>query len=545
MSRSSAASSVLSSFLVPASQHRCIPLSEGLAAFDCRKRLIRQAQHRIWISTFLWRNDRAGNFLIDELQRRSREGVEVRILLDHWVTLQSEDSILPRMRQLAASSDIEVRLFNPVVQKMDPADAEIMLAGAKFGETLNRRMHGKIMLFDDGCVILGGRNLGDEYFDLHRFRCFSDAEILINGPVVKETQNAFTRFWNHDLSVDLLEFADKEPPATAKPESSASADSADLPAPFANIAEECCPDYLERIYTPRQIEFFYDLPAVDCETPDETGNRLEEFLASARKSIHLTSPIIIFPDAWLDRLAKLREQNESFLLSIVSNSLVSTDNLYTYAAGLKQRKTLINQFHAHLHEIRAVPGEIAEMIPSYPRLSEENDKSDAQPESGFGSNPFESDELHTTLHCKYFVIDGTTTLLGSPNLDPRSLFVNTELLLRIEDESLSQYYLEHHNRFRSNANSWVVARLQKETVWIRLSRLLASQQTRQDTDWPYRPGCCFVPRKETAQEIPDPFAADFYERYEPCGVYPGIKDSDEKVELFFTENLSHMFRDLL
>tara|TARA_R110002095_G_scaffold50387_4_gene44193 strand:- start:146 stop:1777 length:1632 start_codon:yes stop_codon:yes gene_type:complete len=543
MSRSHSASSVLSSFLVPSRAHRCLPLSEGLSAFDCRKRLIRQSQRRIWISTFLWRNDRVGNFLADELERRSREGVEVRILLDHWVTLQSEDSILPRLRQLAASSGIEVRLFNPVVQKMNPADAEIMLAGAKYGEILNRRMHGKMMLFDEACVIVGGRNLGDEYFDMNRFRCFSDAEILISGPVVEESQTAYARFWDHDLSVDLLEFADEEQSTTAK--SGTSSDSVDLPAPFSKIAEECCPDYTAHIYTPRRIELYHDLPAVDCQTPDETGNRLVEILTSARKSIHLTSPIIIFPDSWLDRLAKLREQNESFLLSVVTNSLVSTDNLYTYAAGLKQRKILLNQLHAHLHEIRAVPEEIARMIPSYARLSEENDKSDAQPESGFGSNHFECGEIHTTLHCKYFIVDGTTTLLGSPNLDPRSLFVNTELLLRIEDESLSQYYLEHHNRFRLNTNSWVVSRLQKETVWIRLCRLIASQQSRQDSDWPFRPGCCFVPRKGTAKEIPDPFASDFYECYEPCGVYPGIKDSDEKAELFFTENLSHMFRDLL
>ncbi|MFH1303915.1 MAG: phosphatidylserine/phosphatidylglycerophosphate/cardiolipin synthase family protein [Planctomycetota bacterium] len=543
MSRSHSASSVLSSFLVPSRAHRCIPLSEGLSAFDCRKRLIRQSQRRIWISTFLWRNDRVGNFLLDELERRSREGVEVRILLDHWVTLQSENSILPRLRQLAVSTGIEVRLFNPVVQKMDPADGEIMLAGAKYGETLNRRMHGKMMLFDEACVIVGGRNLGDEYFDMHRFRCFSDAEVLISGPIVEETQTAYARFWDHDLSVDLLEFADEEQPTTAK--SGTPSDSVDLPAPFSKIAEECCPDYTAHIYTPRQMELYYDLPAVDCQTPDETGNRLVEILTSARKSIHLTSPIIIFPDSWLDRLAKLREQNGSFLLSIVTNSLVSTDNLYTYAAGLKQRKTLLNQLHAHLHEIRAVPEEIARMIPSYARLSEENDKSDAQPESGFGANHFECDEFHTTLHCKYFILDGTTTLLGSPNLDPRSLFVNTELLLRIEDESLSQYFLEHHNRFRLNTNSWVVARRQKETITARVSRLLPSQQSREENIDTSRPGYCFAPRKKTPQEIPDPWADDFYDRYESCGVYPGVKDSEEKVELFFTEKLSHMFRDLL
>lgn len=544
MNRSSSASSVLPSFLVPASEHRCIPLSEGLSAFDCRKRLIRQAQRRIWISTFLWRNDRAGNYLANELERRSREGVEVRILLDHWVTLQSEDSILPRLRQIAASSDVEVRLFNPVVQKMDPADVEVMLAGAMSGETLNRRMHGKIALFDDACVILGGRNLGDEYFDMHRFRCFTDAEILLSGPVVAETRNAFACFWDHELSVDLLDFANDAEETPTQTDSPLT-DAGDLPEPFSRMAEECCPDYAARLFTPRQIELCYDLPQVDSQLPDKTGNQLEETLASARKSIHLTSPITIFPLSWLDRLTELREQNASLLLSIVTNSLVSTDNLYTYAAGLKQRKTLINQHHAHLHEIRAVPEDLAEWNPCYPRLSEENDRSDAQPASGFGSNPFEYDQLHTTLHCKYFVIDGKTTLIGSPNLDPRSLYINTELLLRIEDESLSQYYLEHHNRFRCNTNSWVVSWRPDETFWTRFTGMLSFQQSRDEAKSPCRPGYCFAPREETAREIPDPFAADFYDHYQPCGVYPGIKDSDEKVELFFTENLSYLFRDSL
>lgn len=542
MSRSTSTSSVLSSFLVPARAHRCIPLSDGLSAFDCRKRLIRQAQHRIWMSTFLWRNDRAGNFLVNELERRAREGVEVRILLDHWVTLQSEDSILPRLRQLAASSEVAVRLFNPVVEKMEPADMEVMLAGALSGETLNRRMHGKIALFDDACVILGGRNLGDEYFDLHRFRCFTDAELLVSGPVVADTRQAFENFWNCDLSVDLLDFATgKEDPPAQSDSDTATA----LPEPFSTIADECCPDYTARIFTPRQIALCYDSPQVDSQLPEKTGNQLEEMLASARNSIQLTSPIIIFPVSWLEQLARLREQNESFLLSIVTNSLVSTDNLYTYAAGLKQRKTLLNQLHAHLHEIRAVPEDVAEFIPSYPRLSEENDQSDEQPASGFGANPFEYDQLHTTLHCKYFVIDGTTTLLGSPNLDPRSLYINTELLLKIEDEALSRYFLEHHNRLRYNTNSWVISGREDETIWTRFTGLLSYQHSRNNARRMHRPGYCFTPREGTTREIPDPFAADFYDQYEPCGVYPGIKDSEEKVELFFTENLSYLFRDTL
>lgn len=545
MSDPNPAASVLSTFLDPADEHRCVPLSEGLSAFDCRQQLIRQSNHRIWISTFLWRNDRVGNFLINELERRAKQGVEIRILLDHWVSLQSENSILPRLRQLATLNDVKVRLYNPVVQKLAPADTEIMLSGARLAETLNRRMHGKIMLFDDACVILGGRNIGDEYFDMHRFRCFTDAELLLSGPVVEDAQHAFARFWSHELSVDLLEFTDESSPPPPDSEPGDALKSHELPAPFSNILQECCPDYTARIFFPREIEFFYDQPAVDCQSPDETGNRLEKFLTSARSSIHLTSPIIIFPDSWLDQLVKLREQKESFLLSIVSNSLVSTDNLYTYAAGLKQRKALINQLHAHLHEIRAVPGDAAEMIPSYTRLSKENDESAGQPESGFGSNPFECKELHTTLHCKYFVVDGTTTLLGSPNLDPRSLFVNTELLLRIEDESLSQYYLEHHNRFRSNMNSWVVARRQKETIGARVSRLISSEQSGEENSDSSRPGRCFAPRKGTPQEIPEPEAADFYDHYESCGVYPGVKDSDEKVELFLTEKLSHLFRDLL
>jgi phosphatidylserine/phosphatidylglycerophosphate/cardiolipin synthase-like enzyme len=542
MSRSSSASSVLSSFLVPASEHRCIPLSEGLSAFDCRKRLIRHAQHRIWFSTFLWRNDRAGNFLVNELERRAREGVEVRILLDHWVTLQSEDSILPRLRQLAAASEVEVRLFNPVVEKMEPGDVEVMWAAALSGETLNRRMHGKIALFDDACVILGGRNLGDEYFDMHRFRCFTDTEILVSGPVVTEAHDAFARFWDHDLSVNLLDFATEQEDATAPSDSDAASN---LPEPFSTIAAECCPDYTARIFEPRSIEFCYDQPRVDTRLPDETGNWLEEALASARKSIHLTSPITIFPVSWFERLEKLREQNDAFLLSIVTNSLVSTDNLYTYAAGLKQRKKLINLFHASLHEIRAVPEDVAEVIPSFPQLSDENQKTDEQPASGFGANPFECEQLHTTLHCKYFIIDGTTTLLGSPNLDPRSLYINTELLLRIEDEALSQYYLEHHNRLRYNTNSWIVARRPDETLWTRLTGLISFKQPRDDAIGAHRPGYCFTPGEGTVKEIPDPLAADFYERYQACGVYPGINDSDEKVELFLTENLSYLFRDSL
>jgi|GEM_PF-5084998 len=530
-------------FLRGSDQHRCLSLDTGLAAFDCRRRLIAEANKSICISTFLWRNDSSGTLLLRELGDKALAGVKVNILLDHWVCMNDQNSILPQLREMAKIEHVRVRLFNPIIRESDLSETEIAFFGLLAANTLHKRMHGKIMLIDNSCAIIGGRNLGDEYFDLHRVRCFVDSELLFSGPTIKDVMGCFQSYWDASVCVDIKDIERERGNSylTQPPEQEAK----DLEF-LEELVSKNCPDYTDKAYTPCQLELVSDAPDVDIEAPRNTGQRLESLFKQAKESVHITSPMSIFPESLLKILKQQKNENQDFLLSIVINSLVSSDNLYTYAGGLNQRKELIRQIRTQLHEVYAVPQDIEALVPSYQRLVSERGNENLQPGSGFGSNKYESSELHITLHAKYFVFDKKKTIIGSMNLDPRSLYSNTELYLIIEDDALTKHYLELHNKLRQNVNAWVVAEQESRPFRSYISNLLFRlQKYKIGRIWPFRYSACFAPRKGTKVEIPNPYDDHFSDLYKASGAYPGIDETQEGVEMTFIKHFSYIFRRML
>lgn len=540
MDMSNSRTAVLASFLEPSQTHRVLALSSGLAAFDSRRWLIRNARRRIWISSFLWRNDRIGNDLVDELANRARDGLDVRILIDHWGATTSQDAILYRFRQRIRTEGLRVRLFNPIAEQVPQTDAALVYAGVQNASELNHRMHSKIAVFDDHAAIAGGRNVGDEYFDLHGFRCFADAELLLGGPSVPVLSDAFRKFWDSRLSVDLQEFRIEgdpehdEDPRRRNPEQWKR---------MLSIADRCCPDYTSNVFEPDEIRVVYDSPAPDSDQPSPTAEAVLHFFTTATRRLQITSPIVIFPDSWLESLRSFRSETPALRSSLLTNSLVSADNLYTYAAGVRQRRQILREIRMRLYELRAKPRDIQKFVPSYEQLDQQNTGRDAQPASGLGANRYECRELHTTLHAKYAVADRERLLLGSPNLDPRSLFSNMELVLIIDGLHLAEHFAKLHDLGCGNRNSWVVAQPRRSS----LPRML----TRWGVLWrrwtglgffPDRTPSCFEPQSSTADEIADPSAADFADHYQSCGPYPGVADSDQSVELFLMKNLTGLMR---
>lgn len=543
MTERSDIAAILESFLERPEGHRCLALDSGLAALDCRARMIRLARQRIWMSSFLWRNDRSGNFLLDALAERARAGVDVRILLDHWGTMDSLDSVLPRLRRWAEQQPVQVRLFNPLVREFAPEQWQVATAPLHAGQQLNHRMHGKVALFDDRAAIVGGRNIGDEYFDLHLFRCFFDAELLVAGPSVSNLVGGFESFWENSLTVDLMDFED------APQSSEEGSPPEDYPRDwrqFEEIVSCYCPDYADNTFEPESIDVVIDSPSVDHQSPTATADATLEFLQRSNHQLRITSPMLILEKDWLQSLGKLRQQHPGLNMSLVTNSLVSTDNLFTYAAQLAQRHQLLTDLKLRIHEILPIPNAMDEFVPSYSALREMNERSDTQPKSGFGSNRFECQQLHTTLHGKYAVADGDWLLLGSPNLDPRSLICNTELLLVIRGKSIAAHYGQIHDHWRMNRNSWSIAESGirgYSQFWARA--MLAWHRWTGGGRWPYRPCRCYAPRDSTPDEIPDPERDNFEQDYQSCGHYPGVEDSEQQVEMIFLENVSAIFRGLL
>ena len=74
----------------------------------------------------------------------------------------------------------------------------------------HRRMHNKLWLADNSVAIVGGRNLGDEYFDAEPNLNFTDIDMLGVGPVAEQLGHSFDQYWNSALSKPIDEFLSQQ-----------------------------------------------------------------------------------------------------------------------------------------------------------------------------------------------------------------------------------------------------------------------------------------------------------------------------------------------
>jgi putative cardiolipin synthase len=72
-------------------------------------------------------------------------------------------------------------------------------------------MHNKLIVADNHFAILGGRNLGDEYFGLNCTFNFLDIDVLAVGPVARESSELFDHFWNNPAVVSASAFGHDRP----------------------------------------------------------------------------------------------------------------------------------------------------------------------------------------------------------------------------------------------------------------------------------------------------------------------------------------------
>src|SRR3989440_6024789 len=161
-------------------------LQEGLDAFAARVLLAGAAEHTLDVQYYIWHHDMSGTLLLEALHCAADRGVRVRLLLDDNNTAGLD----PWIAALDAHPNIEVRLFNPFKhRRWRLLDYVVDFARA------NRRMHNKSFTADGQATIIGGRNVGDEYFGAGQDISFVDLDVIAVGPVVEEVSRDFERYW--------------------------------------------------------------------------------------------------------------------------------------------------------------------------------------------------------------------------------------------------------------------------------------------------------------------------------------------------------------
>ena len=390
-------------------QSAIYPVADAMDAFVSRMLMARHAQRTLDVQYYIWRNDTTGILLLNALKEAADRGVRVRLLLDDN-GINDLDALLMDLHQ---HPQIEVRLFNPFVWR------QFKRLGYVFDfPRLNRRMHNKSMTVDGQLTLVGGRNIGDEYFGADDGLVFADLDVLAAGPIVAEVSEDFDLYWNSRSAypLDILPVATLKP--GERPLSEALEALRDLPH---------LPTYLGAVQQGRLVQailaeslsFEWAPVRMVSDDPAKVFGKLEpDKLFPAQmfneigvpgQTLDLVSPYFVPTAAGTLAFTQLVEQG--IRVRILTNSLEATDVLAVHAGYAKRRKDLLAG-GISLYEMR--------------KLSSNGERH----QSGWGSSS-------SSLHAKTFVVDQERVFVGSFNFDPRSANLNTELGFVIDSEKLA------------------------------------------------------------------------------------------------------------
>jgi len=381
-------------------------LSDGLSAFAARIALIDRANQSIDAQYYMLKGDLTGDIFLARLLKASKRGVRVRLLIDDINTASMDD----KLTALAMQPNIELRVFNPFYQRG-------FRGGNMLGDfgRLNKRMHNKSLTVDGLATVVGGRNIGDEYFAATEEVNFNDFDALAIGPVVEKVSQAFDLYWNSEQTypIEALNTAD-----------------VDSHAEFLKLEQQLYQNdvksfiqahqrYAQLFANKRLADFLYwcdgevlvDHPVKGTDFPQDVSDNLARLLSHAEQSILLSSPYFVPGEAGTDVLVALAEKGID--ISVLTNSLAATDVAAVHAGYKKYRKRLV-EGNVFLYELK-------------PNATQK------QRLAFFGKGA-----SRASLHSKVFVIDEETLFVGSFNWDPRSISLNTEMGLVLTCPDLSK-----------------------------------------------------------------------------------------------------------
>lgn len=393
-------------------------LPAGIDAFAARAALADGARHALDLQYYIVRNDDTTWLLLGRVLRAAQRGVRVRLLIDDLDALGKD----PDLAVLASFPHVEVRVFNPFATRGAFGVGHLLEA---LGDTrrLNRRMHNKLWIADNAVAVIGGRNLGDEYFDAAGEVNFTDLDLLVAGPAVRTMSDSFDAFWNSRWSLPIQALAGAVPTEAARADLALRLQArveAFRRGPYAEALREAQLGGTLRSgrlpLQPAPVEVVFDDPAkIDApEDPDAPaaslfGTRLRPLMAAARGELILVSPYFIPSEAGIAGLAALVRRGVR--VRVLTNSLASADAVPLAHAGYARRREALVDAGIELHEMRP---------------------DSARPPRARGLRA-----SGAYLHTKAIVVDRRHLVVGSMNLDPRSRLSNTELGLLVDSPPLA------------------------------------------------------------------------------------------------------------
>ena len=385
-------------------------LSGNLHAFAIRAAASRNAGRSLDLQYYYWNDDLTGRLLANEVLKAADRGVRVRLLLDD-INAYGRDA---NFCAFDAHPNIEVRLFNPCRSRAGPFRRGLEMLLRYY--SVVRRMHNKAWIVDGRLAIVGGRNIGDEYFDAAEASNFRDMDVLMVGPAVKQAEAIFDAYWNSSVVIPITVLAGKRRGNLPKlREALQASPSHDAAIPYLDrvLEENDVRDMMagiQHLHWTASARVVSDPPEKAYEKKQERWlvKAIMPAVASARSRVEIVSPYFIPGEDGAKILLDLTARGVS--VSVLTNSLAATDVSAVHGAYARYRKRLV-EGGIRLFELR--PREARQDI------------------SLFGSSG-------ASLHTKAFLVDERTGFVGSFNFDPRSASLNTEMGIMFDHAELAK-----------------------------------------------------------------------------------------------------------
>jgi putative cardiolipin synthase len=393
-------------------------LDSGHDAFVARAVLAQKADKTLDVQYYLYHNDLSGKILLAQLLDAADRGVRVRLLVDDMDLARADIAGV----MIDDHANFEVRVWNPFIRGSSRTAQFV----TRFG-SVTRRMHNKTFTADNQIAIVGGRNIGNEYFGADPDVSFRDLDAILIGDVVEQVSGSFDQYWNHKLAYPIttlhpeklnkLTIQDKRLEFDAYIKSQEQSVYADILV-NSDLAAKLQSDQID--YQWGRAEIFADSPDKTEADRDRTDlhliSKLAPILFSAEKELLIVSPYFVPGKQGTKMLTGL--VNKGVVVKVLTNSLASNDVEVVHAGYSRYRIDLLRG-GVQLYEMNSVLKDIN------------------------GSSKAKLGLSKSSLHAKYFVIDRNKSFVGSLNLDPRSVKENTEIGVMVYNEIVSRDVAEY------------------------------------------------------------------------------------------------------
>ncbi|EGQ8502998.1 phospholipase D family protein [Vibrio parahaemolyticus] len=389
-------------------------------AFARRVELVRNAQKSIDMTYFSWESDTLGLMLLSELKQAADRGVQVRLTLDDLLVFNEK-----WLADLTTHDNIQIRLFNP----FDSRKSGWIGRAVNFSthqQGLDHRLHEKYFNVDHQWMILGGRNIGNDYFGYNRKANFFDMDVLFKGNIIQAFDQNYQQLWDskHVTPIENIVKVSPNYSAFAKAVNKGEKDKNIILAEVEKQVKQLTrPNFITAHVTP----VFDSLNKLENNKPyfrKRTEHQVWQQIAIASKAV-ISTPYVVPSDGEFAFIDTLMEQKSD--ITLMTNSSASNDSGFIPAYYEEHRQTLLDK-GVHILE--------------YKNQAKNDD------------HYFHAD---TYYHNKTVILDDRLTYIGSSNFDPRSDFLNVEFGVLVQSEAFAEHVMHYLTR-QQDELFWRVSR---------------------------------------------------------------------------------------